>query len=156
MYIVSGPSQSKESRVDEVAIASEPSWKHNAHSTKDNLQNVRIRLSLAWRSSSNGDHRCPSHLSHQCRSNVRGRSLYSISDSHVACPHRGRKRLSREATLRTLLALEWPELVQIGRCKVRWLPNAANKRILTSFYSNKIIYTTLPPPGGSFDPETIS
>ena len=57
----------------------------------------------------------------------------TISDSHVACPHRGRKRLSREATLRTLLALEWPELVQIGRCKVRWLPSVANKRNLISF-----------------------
>ena len=157
MYIVSGPSQSKESRVDVVAIASEPNWTLNAHSTRDNSQKLQnVRLSLAWRSSSNGDRRCPPHLSHQCRSNVRGRSLYSISDSHVACPHRGSKRLSREATLRTLLALEWPELVQIGRCKVRWLPNDANKRILTSFSSNKIIYTTLPPPGGSFDPETIS
>ena len=44
-----------------------------------------------------------------------------------ACPHRGKKRLSHEATLRTVLALEWPELVQIGRCKVRWLPSTANK-----------------------------
>ena len=62
-----------------------------------------------------------------------------------ACPHRGRKRLSREATLRTVLALEWPELVQIRRCKVRWLPSTANKRNLTrnlSFYSEKTIYTT--------------
>ena len=142
LYKVGGPSQSKESHVDVVVIASEPSWKHNAHSTVDNSQNYRFRLSLAWRLSSNGDRRCPPHLSHQCRSNVRGRSLYSISDSHVACPHRGRKRLSREATLCTILALEWPELVQIGRCKVRWLPNAANKRILTSFYSEKIIYIT--------------
>ena len=50
-----------------------------------------------------------------------------------ACPQRGRKRLSREAILRTELALEWPELVQIGRCKVQWLPNDANKRILTRF-----------------------
>ena len=57
----------------------------------------------------------------------------SNSDSQFACPHRGRKRLSREATLRTILALEWPELIQIGRFKVRWLPSAANKRILTSF-----------------------
>ena len=126
LYKVGGPSQSKESHVDVVAIASEPSWMHNAHSTMDNSQNYRIIESLAWRSPSNGDRRCPSHLSHQCRSNVRGRSLYNISDSHVACPHRGRKRLSREATLRTLLALEWPELVQIGRCKVRWLPSDAN------------------------------
>ena len=60
-----------------------------------------------------------------------------------ACPHRGRKRLSGEATLHTILALEWPELVQIGRCKVRWLPSAAKKRNLTSFYSEKAIYTTV-------------
>ena len=80
----------------------------------------------------------------------------TISDSQFACSHRGRKRLSREATKRTVLALEWPEVVQIGRCKVRWLPNTANKRNQTLFYSEKTIYTTLPPPGGSFDPETIS
>ena len=66
----------------------------------------------------------------------------AISDSQFAGPHRCRKRLSREATRRTLLALEWPELVQIGCCKVRWLPNAANKRNQTSFYSDKTIYTT--------------
>ena len=59
--------------------------------------------------------------------------LDSISDSQFAGSHRGRKRLSREATKRTVLALEWPELVQIGRCKVRWLPNTANKRNHTSF-----------------------
>ena len=73
---------------------------------------------LAWRSPPNGDRRCPSHLSHHFRSNVRGTTLYSISDSQFAGSHRGRKRLSREATKRTVLALEWPaELVQIGRCK---------------------------------------
>ena len=48
-------------------------------------------------------------------------------------PQRGRKRLSREAILRMELALEWPELVQIGRCKVQWLPSAPKKRNLTSF-----------------------
>ena len=82
--------------------------------------------------------------------------MYSISESPVRIPQRGRKRLSRGATLHTELALEWPELVQIGRCKVQWPPRTANKRILTSFCSKKTIYTTLPPPGGSFDPETIS
>ena len=35
----------------------------------------------------------------------------AISDSQFAGSHRGRKRLSREATLRTVLALEWLELV---------------------------------------------
>ena len=44
--------------------------------------------------------------------------------------------------MRTILALEWPELVQIGRCRVRWLPSTTNKRNLTSFYSEKTIYTT--------------
>ena len=82
---------------------------------------------------------------------------YTASPSpQFAVPQRGRKRLSREATLHTVLALEWPELVQIGRCKVRWLSSDVKKRNLTSFYSKKKIYTTLPPPGGSFDPETIS
>ena len=57
----------------------------------------------------------------------------TISDSQFAGSHRGRKRLSREATRCTVLALEWPELVQIGRYKVRWALNAANKRNLTSF-----------------------
>ena len=57
----------------------------------------------------------------------------AISDSQFAGSHRGRKHLSREAIRRTVLALEWPELVQIGHCKVRWLPNIANKQNLTSF-----------------------
>ena len=94
---------------------------------------------LAWRSPPNGDRRCSSHLSHQVRPNVRGTTLTDNSDSQFVCPHRGRKRLSREAILRTELALEWPELVQIGRCKVQWLPRTANKRILTSSCSKKII-----------------
>ena len=63
---------------------------------------------------------------------------YTASPSpQFAVPQRGRKRLSREATLHTVLALEWLELVQIGRCKVQWLPNDANKRILTSFLLKK-------------------
>ena len=51
----------------------------------------------------------------------------AISDSQFAGSHRGRKRLSHEAPRRTILALEWSELVQIGCGKVRWLPNTANK-----------------------------
>ena len=35
LYTISEPSQSKESRVDVVAIASEPNWTLNAHSTVD-------------------------------------------------------------------------------------------------------------------------
>ena len=59
---------------------------------------------------------------------------YTASPSpQFPVPQRGRKRQSREAILRTELALEWPELVQIGRCKVRWLPSDANKRNQTSF-----------------------
>ena len=57
----------------------------------------------------------------------------TISDSQFVGSHQGRKRLSWEATKRTVLALEWPELVQIGCYKVRWLPNTANKRSLTLF-----------------------
>ena len=72
-----------------------------------------------------------------------GHHYTAISDSQFAGSHRGRKRLSREATKRTVLALEWLELVQIGRCKVRWLPNVANKRNPTSFCQNKTIYTAL-------------
>ena len=65
---------------------------------------------------------------------------YTASPSpQFAGPQRVRKRVSREATLSTLLALEWPELVQIGRYKVQWLPKDANKRILTSFHSKKTI-----------------
>ena len=69
-----GPSQSKESHVDIAAIASEPSRMHTRTVKWTNVQNHRI---LAWRSPPNGDRRCPSHLSHHCRSNVRGTSLYS-------------------------------------------------------------------------------
>ena len=45
---------------------------------------------------------------------------YTASPSpQFPVPQRGKKRLSCEAILRTELALEWPELVQIGRCKVQ-------------------------------------
>ena len=134
-----GPHKSKESRTDAAAIASELSRMHTRTALWTKITEYRI---LAWRSPPNGDHRCPSHLSPHVRSNVRGTTLTNNSDSQFTCPQRGRKRLSREATLHAVLALEWPELVQIGRCKVQWLPNDANKRILTSFYSNKTIYTT--------------
>ena len=65
--------------------------------------------------------------------------MYNISESPVRIPQRGRKRLSREATLHAVLALEWPELVQIGRCKVQWPPTDLNKQILTSFWKYKTI-----------------
>ena len=59
---------------------------------------------------------------------------YTASPSpQFAGSQRGRKRLSREATRHTVLALEWLELVQIGRCKVHWLISAVNKRNQTSF-----------------------
>ena len=125
-----GPSQSKESHADTAAIASEPSRMHTRTTLWAKIIEYRI---LAWRSPPNGDRRCPSHLSPHVRSNVRGITIYSISDSQFAGSHRGKKRLSCEATRRTVLALEWPEIVQIGRCKVRWLANAANKRNQTSF-----------------------
>ena len=103
-----------------------------------------------------GDRRCSSHLSHHCRSMYEETSCTASPSPQFACPQRGRKRLSREAILHTELALEWPDLVQIGRCKVQWPSRTANKLILTSFSSKKTIYTTLPPHGGSLDPETIS
>ena len=123
-----GPSQSKDSHADVAAIASEPSQMHT-RTAKWTMQITKDRI-LAWRSPPNGNRRCPSHLSHQVRPNVRRTTLIDNSDSHFACPHRGRKRLSREATLHAILALEWPELVQIGRCKMQWLPRTANKRIV--------------------------
>ena len=93
LFSSGGPSQSKESCTDVAAIASEPIWMHTRTAKWTKSYNNRI---LAWRSPPNGDRRCPSHLSHHVRSNVRGRTLYSISDSQFAGSHRGRKRLSRE------------------------------------------------------------
>ena len=80
-----------------------------------------------------GDRRCSSHLSHRSGQMYEETTLIASPSPQFEIPQRGRKRLSREATLHTVLALEWPELVQIGRCKVQWLPSDANKRILTSF-----------------------
>ena len=65
LYTVGGPSRSKESHVDMVAIASEPSWMHKHTAKWTNSQNYRL---LAWRSPPNGDRRCSSHLSHHVRS----------------------------------------------------------------------------------------
>ena len=78
-------------------------------------------------------------ISGQC---TRKHKCTASPSPQFACPQRGRKRLSREAILRTELALEWPELVQIGRCKVQWLPSCVKKRNMASFYSKKTIYTT--------------
>ena len=52
--------------------------------------------------------------------------MYSIPESPVRMSAARQKRLSREAILHTELALEWPDLVQIGRCKVQWPPSNAN------------------------------
>ena len=125
------------------------------HAQQVDKQITEYRI-LAWRSPPNGDRRCSSHLSHRSGQMYEDKHYTASPSPQFTVPQRGRKRLSREATLHTELALEWPELVQIGRCKVQWLPRTANKRNLTSFCSKKTIYTTLPPPGGSFDPETIS
>ena len=91
-----------------------------------------------------GDRRCSSHLSHRSGQMYEDKHYTASPSPQFACPQRGRKRLSREATLHTELALEWPDLVQIGRCKVQWPPRTANKRFLTSFCSKKTIYTTKP------------
>ena len=135
-YTVGGPSRSKESRVDAVAIASEPSWMHKHTEKWTNSQNYRL---LAWRSPPNGDRRCSSHLSHHVRSMYEDKHCTASPSPQFACPQRDRKRLSREATLHAVLALEWPELVQIGRCKVQWPPTDLNKQILTSFWKYKTI-----------------
>ena len=81
---------------------------------------------LAWRSPpmaiADVHHTC--HIiSGQC---TRKHKCTASPSPQFACPQRGRKRLSREATLHTELALEWPDLVQIGRCKVQWPPSDAN------------------------------
>ena len=68
-----GPHSRRSQCTDAAAIASEPNPDARAHSTVDKTD---YRL-LAWRSPPNGDRRCPSHLSHHVRSNVRGTSLYS-------------------------------------------------------------------------------
>ena len=125
-----GPSQVEESHANAAAIASEPSRMHARKAQWTNRLQYRI---LAWRSPpmaiADVHHTC--HIiSGQC---TRKHKCTASPSPQFACPQRGRKRLSREATLHTELALEWPELVQIGRCNVQWLPRTANKRILTSF-----------------------
>ena len=67
LFSSGGPSQSKESRTDVAAIASEPIRMHTRTAKWTKSYSNRI---LAWRSPPNGDRRCPSHLSHHVRSNV--------------------------------------------------------------------------------------
>ena len=126
-----GPSQVEESHADAAAIACEPSRMHS-RTAKVDKQIIEYRI-LAWRSPpmaiADVHHTC--HIiSGQC---TRKHKCTASPSPQFACPQRGRKRLSREAALHTELALEWPDLVQIGRCKVQWLPRTVNKRILTSF-----------------------
>ena len=73
-----------------------------------------------------GDHGCSSHLSHRSGQMYEDKHCTASPSPQFTVPQRGRKRLSREAILRTELALEWPDLVQIGRCKVQWPPSDAN------------------------------
>ena len=153
LYTCGGPSRSKGSHAVAAAITSEPSPDALTHSTvhwTNRLQDTRMAIAPY------GDRRCSSHLSHHQVKCTRKHNHTASPSPQFAIPQRGRKRLSREAILRTELALEWPELVQIGRFKVQRLPTDIKKQILTSFWKYKIIHTTLPPPGGSFDPETIS
>ena len=72
-----GPHSRRSPRTDAAAIASEPNPDAHAHSTVDKTD-YKI---LAWRSHPNGDRRCSSHLSHHRRSNVRGTTIYNISES---------------------------------------------------------------------------
>ena len=130
LFRCGGPSQVEESRANaRQSRVSQPDAL--THSKVDKLR-LQYRL-LAWRSPPNGDRRCSSHLSHHQVKMYEEHKCTASPSPQFALPQRGRKRLSREATLHTELALEWPELVQIGRCKVQWLPNVVKKRILTSF-----------------------
>ena len=130
-----GPHSRRSLRTAAAAIASEPSPDAHAHSSVDKT-NYRI---LAWRSPPNGDRRCSSHLSHHQVKCTRKHNHTASPSPQFAIPQRGRKRLSREATLHAVLALEWPELVQIRRCKVQWPPTDLNNQILTSFWKYKTI-----------------
>ena len=123
LYSVGGPSQVEGSYANAAAIASEPSRMHTRTAQWTNSLQYRI---LAWRSPpmaiADVHHTC--HIiSGQC---TRKHKCTASPSPQFACPQRGRKRLSREATLHTELALEWPDLVQIGRCKVQWPPSDAN------------------------------
>ena len=127
--VVVGPHSRRSQCTDAAAITSEPNPDARAHSTVDKTD-YRI---LAWRSPLYGDRRCSSHLSHRSGQMYEDNHCTASPSPEFTVPQRGRKRLSREATLHAILALEWPELVQIGCCKVQWLPRTANKRILTHF-----------------------
>ena len=133
LYTCGGPSRSKGSHAVAAAIASEPSPDALTHSTVHwtnrltRMQDTRMAIAPY------GDRRCSSHLSHHVRSMYEDKHCTASPSPQFACPQRDRKRLSREATLHAVLALEWPELVQIGRCKVQWLPSGVKKRMLTSF-----------------------
>ena len=107
---------------DEAAVTSEPI---GGTSTQQWTQRSQWNTALAWRSSPYGDRRCSSHLSHQNRQNVRCSCKMYNSDSQFPGPNPGGKRLSRRVARHTLLALKWPEMIQIARCKVRWLPCGA-------------------------------
>ena len=95
------------------------------HAQNSGQYRLQSRI-LAWRSPPYGDRRCSSHLSHRSGQMYEDKHYTASPSPQFACPQRGRKRLSREAILRTELALEWPDLVQIGRCKVQWPPSDAN------------------------------
>ena len=108
------------------------------HAAKRWTNRLQYRI-LAWRSPPMAIADVHHHLSHRSDQMYEETTLIASPSPQFACPQRGRKRLSREATLHTELALEWPDLVQIGRCKVQWPPTDLNKQILTSFWKYKTI-----------------
>ena len=138
-----GPHSRRSLDADAVAIASEPSPDARAHSTVDKAD-YKI---LAWRSPPYGNRRCSSHLSHRSGQMYEDNHYIASPSPQFIVPQRGRKRLSREATMHAILALEWLELVQIGRCKVQWLPSDVNKRNQTSFAKRRQSYNTTSPWG---------
>ena len=106
-----GPSQVEESHAEAAAIASEPSRMHTRTAKWTNSQNYRI---LAWRSPpmaiADVHHTC--HICQVKCTRININKHLRVPSSHVRSE--AEKRLSREAILHTELALEWPELVQIG------------------------------------------
>ena len=100
--IMVGRHNRRSKRADAATIASEPNPDARAHSTVDKTD-YRI---LAWRSPPCGDRRCSSHLLHQSGQMYEEHNYTASPSPQFAVPQRGRKRLSREATLHAVLALE--------------------------------------------------
>ena len=123
-----GPHGTQERTQMSAAIVSEPIRRHQTHSTADQTMTVTFNRMLAWRSPPNGNRRCPitpvtSNQGKCTRNNVIEQFRLPV---HMSASEQ--KRLRRERAKRTVLALEWREVIQIGRCKVRCLSRGAYNR----------------------------